>query len=115
MPPVVLVLLAVAAVFHALWNVLLKTSEDPLATSARGVTWGLAVATPFAAAVWWLSGTPALPPAAWALAGASAVVELFYFVFLSAAYRRGELSIVYPVAARDGAALGGRCGAPGAR
>ena len=98
MPPVVLVLLAVAAVFHTLWNVLLKTSEDPLATSARGVTWGLVVATPFVAAGWWLSGTPALGLEAWVLAGASAVVELFYFVFLSAAYRRGELSTVYPIA-----------------
>ncbi len=98
MPPVVIVLLAVAAVFHALWNVLLKTSEDPLATSARGVAWGLAMATPFAAAVWWLSATPPLPVEAWALAGASAVVELIYFVFLSAAYRRGELSTVYPIA-----------------
>jgi drug/metabolite transporter (DMT)-like permease len=98
MPPVVLVLLAVAAVLHAVWNVLVKTSEDPLAVSARGVTWGLAVATPFAAAAWWLSGTPALPPEGWALAGGSAAVELCYFVFLSAAYRRGDLSTVYPIA-----------------
>ena len=98
MPPIVLVLLAVAAVFHALWNVLLKTSEDPIATSARGVAWGLVVATPFAAVAWLLNGTPALPADAWILAGASAVVELFYFVFLSAAYRRGDLSTVYPIA-----------------
>jgi drug/metabolite transporter (DMT)-like permease len=32
------------------------------------------------------------------LALASGVVELFYFLFLSAAYRRGDLSTVYPIA-----------------
>jgi drug/metabolite transporter (DMT)-like permease len=94
----VLGLLAVAAVLHALWNVLLKGSEDPLATASRAMGWGLLVATPLAAATWWLSGRPAVPSEVWALAGASAVAELLYFIFLSAAYRRGDLSTVYPIA-----------------
>ena len=98
MPPVVLVLLAGAAVLHVVWNVLLKTSGDPLATSARAVGWGLLFATPPVGAAWWVAGRPEFPAAALALAGASAVVELFYFVFLSAAYRRGDLSTVYPIA-----------------
>lgn len=98
MPPIVLGLLAIAAVLHALWNVLLKGSEDPLATAARAMGWGLLVATPLAAGTWWLSGKPAIPPQVWALAGASAVAELLYFIFLSAAYRRGDLSTVYPIA-----------------
>jgi drug/metabolite transporter (DMT)-like permease len=98
MPPIVLGLLAVAAVLHALWNILLKGSEDPLATAARAMGWGLLVATPLAAATWWLNGRPAVPPQVWALAGASALAELLYFIFLSAAYRRGDLSTVYPVA-----------------
>jgi drug/metabolite transporter (DMT)-like permease len=98
MPPIVLGLLAVAAVLHALWNVLLKGSEDPLATGSRAMGWGLLVATPLAAGTWWVSGQPAIPPQVWALAGASAVAELLYFIFLSAAYRRGDLSTVYPIA-----------------
>jgi drug/metabolite transporter (DMT)-like permease len=98
MPPIVLGLLAVAAVLHALWNVLLKGSEDPLATASRAMGWGLLVATPLAAGTWWLSGQPAIPAQVWALAGASAVAELLYFIFLSAAYRRGDLSTVYPIA-----------------
>jgi drug/metabolite transporter (DMT)-like permease len=98
MPPIVLGLLAVAAVLHALWNVLLKGSEDPLATASRAMGWGLLVATPLAAGTWWVSGQPAVPPQVWALAGASAVAELLYFIFLSAAYRRGDLSAVYPIA-----------------
>ena len=98
MPPIVLGLLAVAAVLHALWNVLLKDSEDPLATASRAMGWGLLIATPLAAATWWLNGQPAIPPQVWALAAASALAELLYFIFLSAAYRRGDLSTVYPIA-----------------
>jgi drug/metabolite transporter (DMT)-like permease len=94
----VLGLLAVAAVLHALWNVLLKGSEDPLATASRAMGWGLLVATPLAAATWWLNGQPPIPSGVWVLAGASAVAELLYFIFLSAAYRRGDLSTVYPIA-----------------
>jgi drug/metabolite transporter (DMT)-like permease len=60
--------------------------------------WGLLVATPLAAATWWLSGRPPIPPQVWALAAASAAAELLYFIFLSAAYRRGDLSTVYPIA-----------------
>lgn len=98
MPPVVLVLLAAAAVLHVVWNVLVKASDDPLRVSARAVGWGTLIATPFAAATWWLSGRPTLPAEAALLAAASAVVELGYFNFLSAAYRRGDLSVVYPIA-----------------
>jgi len=98
MPPLVFILLAAAAILHVLWNVLLKSSDDPLATAARALGWGLLVATPLVAVAWWSSGRPGISAEAWALAGASAVVELCYFVFLSAAYRRGELSMVYPTA-----------------
>jgi drug/metabolite transporter (DMT)-like permease len=98
MPPIVLALLVVAAVLHALWNVLLKGSEDPLATASRAMGWGLLVATPLAAGTWLVSGRPAIPSEVWALAGASALAELLYFIFLSAAYRRGDLSTVYPIA-----------------
>jgi uncharacterized membrane protein len=98
MPPIVFVLLGFAALLHALWNVLLKRSEDPLATAARAMGWGLLAATPLALAGWWSTGGPTPPLPAVALAAASAVVELLYFNFLSAAYRRGDLSTVYPVA-----------------
>jgi uncharacterized membrane protein len=47
---------------------------------------------------WWASGAPALPLEGVALGIASGVVEAVYFVFLAAAYRRGDLSVVYPLA-----------------
>lgn len=98
MPPVVLLLLAAGAILHTLWNVLLKTSDDPLATSTRAVSWGLLVATPLLGTVWLLAGRPLPSTGAVGLAAGSAIVELGYFVFLSAAYRRGDLSTVYPIA-----------------
>ena len=53
---------------------------------------------PIGIAVWWLGGRPSLPAEGIALGLASGVVEAAYFILLAAAYRRGDLSVVYPVA-----------------
>ncbi|MFZ5852968.1 MAG: EamA family transporter [Chloroflexota bacterium] len=98
MSPLVFGLLGLAAFGHAAWNVLLKTSGDPLRTSGRAMIAGVTVGLPFAVAAYLLAGGPAIPPAALALAVASGLLETVYFVFLSAAYRRGDLSVVYPIA-----------------
>jgi drug/metabolite transporter (DMT)-like permease len=97
-PPAVLPLVLLAAVCHAGWNALLKESGNPLVLSARAVAWGTVLSFPLVGIAWVLHGRPGLPPAAWALAGISALMELVYFIFLSTAYRRGELSVVYPIA-----------------
>ncbi len=57
-----------------------------------------AVITPITLVVWLMSGRPGFTPAAIGLAAISAAIELVYLVLLSAAYRRGELSVVYPIA-----------------
>lgn len=98
MEPLVVGLVLVAAVLHVVWNVLLKTAGDPLRTAAVGVLAATAAVVPIALAGWWLSDRPAVPPEAFALAAASGLVETAYFVLLSAAYRRGDLSVVYPTA-----------------
>jgi drug/metabolite transporter (DMT)-like permease len=97
-PPLVLVLIALAAVLHATWNVMLKTSGDPLRTSGRGMIAGTLIGLPFAALAWWLAGRPGIPPEAWALGIVSGLVEVVYLVLLAGAYRRGDLSVVYPIA-----------------
>jgi drug/metabolite transporter (DMT)-like permease len=97
-PPVVLPLVLLAAVFHAAWNALLKASENPLALATRAVTWGAAISLPAVAVAWLATGRPGLPLAGWLLALASAALELIYFITLSTAYQRGELSVVYPIA-----------------
>lgn len=56
------------------------------------------VVTPPALAAWLLGGRPGLPPGAVGLAAVSALLELAYLYLLSAAYMRGELSVVYPIA-----------------
>jgi multidrug transporter EmrE-like cation transporter len=97
-PLAVLPLVLLAAVLHATWNALLKASENPLSLAARAVTWGTVVSLPPVAAAWVIAGRPGLPLAGWLLALASAFLELIYFITLSTAYRRGELSFVYPIA-----------------
>ncbi len=98
MDPYALVAIAVAAVLHATWNILLKTAGDPLRTATVGVLAASAVLVPLAAIAWLATGRPDLPPSAWLVGIVSGVVETAYFVFLAAAYRRGDLSVVYPLA-----------------
>ena len=83
---------------HATWNVLLKTAADPLQTAGRGMIVGAGALIPIGLAAWLASDRPAIPDDAWRLAVLSGVLEAAYFVFLSAAYRRGDLSLVYPIA-----------------
>jgi drug/metabolite transporter (DMT)-like permease len=97
-PPVVLPLVLLAAIFHATWNALLKASENPLSLATRAVTWGTVISLPPVAVAWIVAGRPGLPLAGWLLALASAFLELIYFITLSTAYQRGELSVVYPIA-----------------
>jgi drug/metabolite transporter (DMT)-like permease len=91
-------LVLVAAVLHAGWNVLLKTSGDPLRTAVRLQAIGTAVLVPLAVVAWFLNGRPPLEPAGIGLALGSGVLEAIYFLCLSAAYSRGDLSLVYPIA-----------------
>jgi drug/metabolite transporter (DMT)-like permease len=98
MPTLAIALVLVAAVLHAGWNVLLKTSGDTLWTAVRLQAIGTAILLPVGIAAWFWNGMPAVPAEAFWLAIASGVVEAIYFVCLSAAYSRGALSLVYPLA-----------------
>lgn len=105
MPPLAVALVLVAAVLHAGWNILLKTSGDPLRTAVRLQAIGTAVLVPVGILAWVLTGRPSIEPAGVGLALVSGVLETAYFIFLSAAYGRGDLSLVYPLA-RGSAPLG---------
>jgi drug/metabolite transporter (DMT)-like permease len=96
--PLVVGLILVAAVLHLAWNVLLKTAGDPLRAAWIGMTAGATVMVPAGIAGWLLIGRPSLPAEAFGLAAVSGAIEAVYFVLLSAAYRRGDLSVVYPIA-----------------
>jgi drug/metabolite transporter (DMT)-like permease len=87
-----------AAVLHGTWNVLVKVSGDPMSTFRRATIFAALATTPVALAAWLMTGRPGFTPAAAGLAAVSAALELAYLWLLSAAYRRGELSVVYPIA-----------------
>jgi len=87
------ILLAVlgAAVLHAAWNALFKSSPDKaLENLALAVSRG----TLALACLPWL---PLPAPASWPWIAASVVVHVAYFWALAGAYRWGDLSFVYPV------------------
>ena len=92
MPATALGLALAAAFVHALWNLLLSRARD--AEAATAVALVVAVLT-FAvpAAVFWDADRRV-----WPYAAGSAALELVYFALLAGAYRRVELSLVYPVA-----------------
>jgi drug/metabolite transporter (DMT)-like permease len=97
-PALAIALVLVAAVLHAGWNVLLKTSGDTLWTAVRLQAFGAAILVPIGVVAWLANGRPAVSATAISLALGSAVLEAAYFVFLASAYRRGALSLVYPLA-----------------
>ena len=92
MPPEALALALGAAVLHALWNLMLARERDIEAATAVAVL-TLVAALLIPAALTWRVEAAAVP-----FIVGSAALELAYFALLAAAYRRYELSLVYPVA-----------------
>ena len=81
-----------SAFVHALWNLLLARARDSEAATAVALIAGTIVFAPVAALTWDIDSA-ALPYLA-----ASAALEFAYFALLAAAYNRGELSVIYPIA-----------------
>jgi drug/metabolite transporter (DMT)-like permease len=81
-----------SAFLHALWNLLLARERDPEAATAVALTAAVLVFAPIAALVWDADS------GVWPFVAVTSVLQLLYFVLLSAAYDRAELSVVYPVA-----------------
>jgi drug/metabolite transporter (DMT)-like permease len=85
--------LALSSAFvHALWNLLLARARDSEAATAVALIAGSVVFAPVAALTWDLDS------GVWPYLAASATLELAYFTLLAAAYDRGELSVIYPIA-----------------
>jgi drug/metabolite transporter (DMT)-like permease len=91
MPAAALVLALLSAVSSAVWNLLVKQSRDTEAVTAVALAIGVVLFSPALA-------LGHVPLAAWPYIGASAALELTYFTLLAAAYRRAELSLVFPLA-----------------
>lgn len=81
-----------AAIVHAFWNLVVARARDTQAVTAVAIAVGVIAATPFAILRW------RVEPEAWPFVAASSVLELVYFWLLTTAYRRAEMSLVYPIA-----------------
>ncbi|GIL02722.1 MAG: membrane protein [Alphaproteobacteria bacterium] len=89
---VALTLVLAAAFLHATWNAVLKRSGE------RAVMMGM-IAFAHAAVGCGIIAFVAPPaPASWPYILASTVIHWFYYAFLLASYRLGDLSQVYPIA-----------------
>lgn len=91
MPVSALVLALGSAVLHAVWNLLLGRARDVQAATAATFVLSVAIALPFAL-VWWHAD-----PSVWPYALASSLLETVYVIALALAYRRSEVSFVYPI------------------
>jgi drug/metabolite transporter (DMT)-like permease len=91
--PTSALLLALAAAFvHACWNLLLARPRDPEAAMAVALVVAIAAFAPVAVVFGHVDSR------VWPYILATGLFELAYFALLAAAYRRLELSVVYPVA-----------------
>jgi drug/metabolite transporter (DMT)-like permease len=93
--PLAILLVLVATVSHASWNYLTKRSRHRLAF----LWWtGVAGSVLFLPAVLWVAPPWTLAAGDWPGVAGGAAVRAAYFAALGAAYARGDLSLVYPLA-----------------
>jgi drug/metabolite transporter (DMT)-like permease len=92
MPTLAIFLLLLSASLHALWNLLLKKSQEKYI--AMG--WQVIISGIFAFFLLIFTGLP--PRSMWLFALISMGLEAAYFILLSNAYSDHDFSLVYPIA-----------------
>ena len=106
-----LALILVAALAHATWNLFSKQAS---AAGASSFVWLMSLAAtvlyaPVVVASVLLS-PPRLTALAWVFMIGTGLLQVAYFLFLQAGYRRGDLSLVYPLGRGSGALLAALAG-----
>jgi len=92
MPVTALILLFLSASMHAMWNFLLKSSDEKYV--AMG--WQVIMSGLFSLVLIVFSGLP--PRSMWPFAVTSMLLEAIYFILLCIAYTNSDFSLVYPIA-----------------
>jgi len=92
MPILAILLLLTSAALHALWNLLLKGSQDKYI--AMG--WQVILSGILSLVALFFTGLP--PRSMWVFALVSMTLEAIYFGILSYAYSDHDFSLIYPVA-----------------
>ncbi len=111
MSPTAIVLVLIAAVAHATWNLFSKQAS---AAGAAGFVWlvsavGLLIYAPVVALTVSLA-PPRLSAMSWLFMAGTGVLHTGYFLLLLNGYRLGDLSQVYPVGRGTGALLAALAG-----
>ena len=104
MSPEVILLIAVAAVAHAIWNLTIKAAG----TSGTRFLWLTFVVATIVVAPFGVTSLAHVgaPLSLLLLLGAgSGVLQILYFLTLQRGYRKGDVSIVYPLARGSGPLL----------
>ncbi|RUM21228.1 hypothetical protein EFQ99_27465 [Rhizobium vallis] len=91
MPVDVILLVLFGALLHATWNAIVKAGSDKSLDAALISAGGAVSALPF------LAFLPLPQTAAWPFIGASAILQFAYFQLVAAAYRTGDIGLVYPL------------------
>lgn len=91
MPFDVLLLVLLGAALHATWNALVKSGTDKSLDAAMVALGAGAVGLLF------LPFVPLPKPEAWPFILVSAVLQFAYFQLVAAAYRAGDIGLVYPL------------------
>jgi drug/metabolite transporter (DMT)-like permease len=92
MPPLAFTLALAAAVLHAFWNILLARARDPESATAVALVAAVIAFAPVTALRF------DAERAVWPFIVVTSMLQLVYFALLATAYRKAELSFVYPVA-----------------
>ena len=98
MPLDVILFVLFGALLHATWNAIVKAGKDKSLDAALISAGGAVASLPF------LPLLPLPQPQAWPFIGASAILQFAYFQLVAAAYRAGDIGLVYPLM-RGGAPL----------
>jgi drug/metabolite transporter (DMT)-like permease len=92
MSGVALALALGSAFLHAFWNLILARARDIEAATAVALVAGIVAFAPVAVVVW------RVEPQVWPFLVVTSFLQLAYFLLLTAAYGRADLSFVYPIA-----------------
>jgi drug/metabolite transporter (DMT)-like permease len=87
----IVLLILFAAALHASWNILLKSESESLTNTVLIVAGSAVIGVVF------LPFVPLPLEPCWPYLGASVVIHIVYFTVLLLAYKKGDMSLVYPL------------------
>ncbi len=96
MPLIAIMLVSIAAVIHAFWNLLGKRQNPSAAFFWIASVAASVVLLPLLVRDWHVLAL--IPAPVWALIALSCVFETIYYAGLAGAYRNGDMSLAYPLA-----------------